>query len=76
MAFKDFGLYSFQKTTTVLMMLAYDVTTDFRDEYLKIGEMTALKSLKYFCQSNCFNFFKAYLRKPNDEDIARLLANW
>lgn len=36
--------------------------------------MTALKSLKYLIKVVVLIFFKEYLRKPNNDDIARLLA--
>ncbi|XP_042992278.1 uncharacterized protein LOC122318748 [Carya illinoinensis] len=55
-------------------MLAYGVTTDFMDEYLKIGETTTLRSLKMFVKAVVSIFSKEYLRKPNNDDIVRLLA--
>ncbi|KAF5468264.1 hypothetical protein F2P56_012430 [Juglans regia] len=55
-------------------MLAYGVTADFMDEYLKIGETTALRSLKMFVRAVVSIFSEEYLRKPNNDDIARLLA--
>jgi hypothetical protein len=41
---------------------------------LKIGEATVLKSLKRFVQVVISVFSEKYLRSPNNEDIARLLA--
>jgi hypothetical protein len=55
-------------------MLAYGVTTDFMDEYLKIGGTTITESLKRFVQAVISIFSEEYLRSPNNEDIARLLA--
>ncbi|XP_041021288.1 uncharacterized protein LOC121262759 [Juglans microcarpa x Juglans regia] len=55
-------------------MLAYGVTADFMDEYLKIGETTTLRSLKMFVKTVVSIFFEEYLRKPNNDDIARLLV--
>jgi len=55
-------------------MLAYGVTADFMDEYLKIGETTVTESLKRFVQAVISIFSEEYLRSPNKEDIARLLA--
>ena len=69
------GLSSLQKITAALMMLAYEVTADFMDEYVWIGESTAIKSLKKFVKTMVDIFFNEYLRSPNNEDIARLLAN-
>ena len=56
-------------------MLAYGVTTDFMDEYMRIGESTAMKSLKKFVKAVVDIFSKKYLRSPNNEDIAKLLVN-
>ena len=69
------SLSSLQKITATLRMLAYGVTGDFMDEYVWIGESTAIKSLKKFVKTMVDIFFNEYLRSPNNEDIARLLAN-
>ena len=69
------GLSSLQKITAALRMLAYGVTADFMDEYVRIGESTAMKSLKKFVKAVVDIFSKEYLRSPNNEDIARLVAN-
>nr|XP_023901055.1 uncharacterized protein LOC112012916 [Quercus suber] len=69
------GLSSLQKITAALRMLAYGVTGDFIDEYVRIGESTALESLKKFVTAVIDVFSEEYLRKPNDEDIARLSNN-
>ncbi|CAL5412461.1 unnamed protein product [Camellia sinensis] len=47
------GLSSLQKITAALKMLAYGVAADFMDEYLRIGESTAMKSLKKFVKAVC-----------------------
>ncbi|XP_030930717.1 uncharacterized protein LOC115956501 [Quercus lobata] len=72
---KKLGLSSFQKITAALKMLAYGVTGDFIDEYVRIGETIALQSLEKFVTAVVDIFFDEYLRKPNNEDIARLLAH-
>ena len=69
------GLSSLQKITAALRMLAYGVSGDFIDEYVRIGETTALESLKKFVTAVIDVFSEEYLRKPNNEDIARLLAH-
>ncbi|XP_030924673.1 uncharacterized protein LOC115951648 [Quercus lobata] len=56
-------------------MLAYGVTTDFMDEYVQIGESTAIESLKIFVKVMVDIFSKEYLRSPNNKDITRILAN-
>ncbi|XP_075674518.1 uncharacterized protein LOC142643673 [Castanea sativa] len=69
------GLSSLQKITAALRMLAYGVSGDLLDEYVRIGETTALESLKKFVTAVVDVFSEEYLRKPNNEDIARLLAH-
>ncbi|KAL2472100.1 putative harbinger transposase-derived nuclease [Abeliophyllum distichum] len=67
------GLSAFQKITAVFRMLAYGVAADATDEYIKIGESTAIESLKRFCRAIVEVFADQYLRSPNANDIARLL---
>ncbi|XP_030945886.1 uncharacterized protein LOC115970386 [Quercus lobata] len=68
------GLSSLQKMIAAIRMLAYEVSADFMDEYLRIGETTAIKSLKKFVKAVVSIFSEEYLRSPNNNDIARLLA--
>ena len=72
---KKLGLSSLQKITVALRMLAYGVMGDFMDEYVRIGETTALQSLEKFVIAMVDIFSEEYLRKPNNEDIATLLAH-
>ena len=58
-----------------LRILAYGVTVDFMDEYVRIGENTTMMSLKKFVAAVFDIFLEEYLRSPNNEDIARLLTN-
>ncbi|CAH9126923.1 unnamed protein product [Cuscuta epithymum] len=67
------GLSALQKLTAVFRMLAYGVPADATDEYVKIGESTAIESMKRFCRSIVQIYGGQYLRRPNDNDIARLL---
>ena len=69
------GLSSLQKITATLRILAYGVTIDFMDEYVQIGESTAIESLKKFVKAVVDIFSKEYLWSLNNEDIARILAN-
>ncbi|KAF7123849.1 hypothetical protein RHSIM_Rhsim12G0055300 [Rhododendron simsii] len=48
-AVKKMGLSSLQKVTAAIRILAYGMAADQCDEYLKVGESTALKSMKEFC---------------------------
>ncbi|XP_050257552.1 uncharacterized protein LOC126702767 [Quercus robur] len=61
--------------TAALRMLAYGVSGDLIDEYVRIGETTVLESMKKFITAVIDVFSEEYLRKPNNEDIARLLAH-
>jgi hypothetical protein len=54
-------------------MLSYVVATDFMEEYLNIGEVTVIESLKRFVKAVILIFSKEYLRSLNTKDIARLL---
>uniref|UniRef100_A0A2N9G0I7 DDE Tnp4 domain-containing protein n=1 Tax=Fagus sylvatica TaxID=28930 RepID=A0A2N9G0I7_FAGSY len=68
------GLSSLQKMTAALRILAYGVAADSTDEYVRIGESTAIESLKRFVKAVVNIFSEEYLRSPNSNDIARLLA--
>ncbi|XP_075640517.1 uncharacterized protein LOC142612290 [Castanea sativa] len=67
------GLSSLQKMTAALRMLAYGVAADFTNEYVRIGESTAIESLKKFVEAIVDIYSTEYLRSPNSNDIARLL---
>ncbi|XP_074355895.1 uncharacterized protein LOC141695556 [Apium graveolens] len=68
------GLSSLQKVTAALRMLAYGTAADAVDDYVRIGESTTIESLKRFVKAIVEVFGAEYLRRPNDEDVARLLA--
>ena len=74
-AVKKLGLSPLQKMTATLRMLAYRVAADFMDEYVRIAETTTITSMKKFVVAVIAIFSKEYLRLPNNEDIARLLAH-
>ncbi|XP_074351906.1 uncharacterized protein LOC141691058 [Apium graveolens] len=67
------GLSSMQKVTATLRMLAYVVTGNFMDEYIRIGETTAMENLKKFTETIVSVFSNEYLRSLNANDIIRLL---
>ncbi|XP_028063786.1 uncharacterized protein LOC114267001 [Camellia sinensis] len=60
--------------TATMRMLAYGVAADSVDNYVRIGESTAIESLKRFVKAVVAIFFERYLRSPNNDDISRLLA--
>ena len=72
---KKFGLSPLQKKTVALRILAYGVTANFMDEYMRIAKSIAMMSLKKFVATVVVIFSKEYLRSPNNEDIAKLLAH-
>ncbi|KAF5449965.1 hypothetical protein F2P56_012194 [Juglans regia] len=59
--------------TAAIRMLAYGVTADLMDEYIRIGESTARQSMKKFVKAIVSIFGGEYLRSPNSSDIVRLL---
>jgi hypothetical protein len=59
--------------TAALRMLAYEVSGDFMDEYLRIAENIATKCLQYFVKSVISIYSDKYLKSLNSNDIARLL---
>ena len=61
--------------TVALRMLAYGVTVNFMDEYVRTVKSTAMMSLKKFVATTVAIFSEEYLRSSNNENIARLLAH-
>ena len=67
------GLSSLQKITAAYRILAYETPADSVDEYIRIGESTAIESLRRCVKAVIAMFEDHYLRSPNNIDIARLL---
>ena len=67
------GLSSLQKITAAYRILAYGTPTDSMDEYIIIGESTAIESLRRLVKAVLAMFDDHYLRSLNNIDIARLL---
>ena len=55
-------------------MLTYGVPADATDEYVCIGESTAIESLRRFVAAVVDLFEEEYLRYPNEADTTCLLA--
>ena len=55
-------------------MLAYGASADFLDDYVRMGESTIIECLKHFAKAVVEVFSEQYLRAPNAEDTARLMA--
>ena len=56
-----------------MRMLAYGISTDCVDEYLRIGETTAMTCMKNFAAGVIQVFGEEYLGKPTQADVDRLL---
>ena len=54
-------------------MLAYGLPADATDEYVKIGESTAIESMKRFYRAIVEIFSEQYLRSTTANDVVRLL---
>jgi hypothetical protein len=54
-------------------MLASGCAADLVDDWLYIGESTAIKSMRLFVKSLVEIFGDRYLRAPNEEDTTRLM---
>ncbi|KAL0787330.1 hypothetical protein Bca101_003576 [Brassica carinata] len=68
-----FGLTALQKATAAIRMMAYGCAADAVDEYLRLGETTALLCLDNFVEGIINLFGDEYLRRPTPEDLQRLL---
>ena len=68
------GLSCLQKVTAAFRMLAYGIPADAMDEKNRIAESSIIESLKRFVKAIVEVFEDEYLRSPNDNDTARLLA--
>ncbi|XP_059669524.1 uncharacterized protein LOC132314717 [Cornus florida] len=62
-----------QKMIAAIRILAYGISANLCDEYIKISERIAIESLKKFCDAIIAMYAEQYQRSPNADDIARLL---
>ncbi|XP_023633686.1 uncharacterized protein LOC111829242 [Capsella rubella] len=67
------GFSALQKCTAAIRILAYGCAADAVDEYLRIGESTAMKCMEHFVNGIMYCFGDEYLRKPTAQDLHRLL---
>ena len=58
-----------QKCTAAIRQLAYGGVTDIWDEYLHIGETSALKCVKHLCEGVVEIFKDQYLRSPTPTTV-------
>jgi hypothetical protein len=68
------GLSCLQKVTAVSRMLCYGIAADAVDEYVRIGGSTVIESFRRFIVVVDEVFGEEYMRTPNENNIARLLA--
>jgi hypothetical protein len=68
------GLSPIQKCTAGTRQLANGSLADQLDEYIKIGESTAVECLKLFVKGVIQVFGAEYLRRPCVEDVECLMA--
>jgi len=61
------------KCTAAMCMWAYGMSADCVDEYLKIGESTAMECMKNFTAGVIQVFGEEFLRKATQVDVDRLL---
>ncbi|KAE9214004.1 hypothetical protein PF002_g17797 [Phytophthora fragariae] len=67
------GLSALQKSTAAIRQLAYGMPAGAVDEYVRIVETAAIKSLKPFCAAVDNVFGEDYLRAPTAaDDVERL----
>ncbi|XP_028110960.1 uncharacterized protein LOC114309431 [Camellia sinensis] len=67
------GLSGVQKIIATLRILQYGVPTDVVDEYIRIGKTTVIVVLNFFTRTIVAIYEGAYLRSPNESNVAKLL---
>jgi hypothetical protein len=55
-------------------MLAYGAPSDLQDDYIRMAESTTMECISRFYRVVVSMFGSDYLRTPNEEDTARILA--
>ena len=70
------GLSTLQKVTAALRQLAYGTPADAADEYVRIGESTALECLHNFASDMVTIYGKEWLRPPNVDELKVILSEY
>jgi hypothetical protein len=71
------GMVSFsslQNCTVVLRILAYGAPGDAHDDYISMAESMVMECMYRFCRVVMSVFGPDYMRTPDEEDTARILA--
>jgi hypothetical protein len=68
------GLSCLQKVAATFHMIPNSVAANATDEYVRVGESTALECLRKFVIAIAEVFGPKYLRLPNEHDTLGLLA--
>ncbi|XP_041995938.1 uncharacterized protein LOC121746081 [Salvia splendens] len=67
------SLSSLQKCTGAMRVLAYGTSSDVVDEYLRMSSTATRDSLMHFVDGVISCFGATYLRRPTEQDMAKLL---
>lgn len=59
--------------TAAIRMLAYGYSADCVDEYVRMSETTAMYYFKRFCKNIVEMYKDLYMRKPNQQDLEKLM---
>ena len=68
------GFSVYQKISAAMRVISYGIPVDYADEYLRIGEDTTIELGRIFAKVIICHFGPIYLRAPNEENTARLMA--
>ncbi|XP_057790514.1 uncharacterized protein LOC131007625 [Salvia miltiorrhiza] len=67
------GLSALQKCTGAMRVLAYGTSSDVVEEYLRMSSSSTRDALVHFVEGVISCFSGTYLRRTNEQDLARLL---
>jgi Plant transposon protein len=73
-ALGNIGIHPLQRITGALRVLGYGYAYDAVDELIGIAESTMALTLRRVCRAVVDEFWPAYLREPNEDDMRRILA--
>jgi hypothetical protein len=68
------GFTSYQKYSVAVRQLAYGVSGDLIDDYMRMSESICHEAMYRFCEGVIVVFGEYYLREPNMDDTACLLS--